>query len=252
MFFSTFFFWPIFCGIFQRPIFFWDFSAMFDDTEMPSFFSSWAGHEVLQPCPPSPVYSLRIDIRWNTHRLWGLYTQSLEIYTCDHVCICIHMYTISIYYIYTCILLYDIHAWYTTFYIQSDNDNDTTLRTLLVFDSEPAVIAALQGKDVHCRRCQTCVPRCAFPSFSHCSRHSGSFQHIFDRDQCSMTVQWNTREPFDVKFHLYRISSIAPSSCNQSHKYLHSESFRCTFLPACQSLTKCRLVTIGNPYSGHC
>ena len=48
------------------------------------------------------------------------------------------------------------------------------------------------------------------------------------------------------------ISSIAPSSCNQSHKYLHSESFRCTFLPACQSLTKCLWVTIGNPYSGHC
>ena len=158
------------------------------------------------------------------------------------------------------IIWYTVHAWYTTFYIQSDNDNDSSssirgLRdtTLLVFDSEPAVIAALQGKEVRCRRCQTCVPRCAFPSFSHCSRHSGSFRHIFDRDQCSMTVQWNTREPFDVKFiYIYIISSIAPSSCNQSHKYLHSESFRCTFLPACQSLTKCLWVTIGNPYSGHC
>lgn len=167
---------------------------------------------ISQPClmtPKGNAWFFFMGRPWSSSTLSALaclfsanWPRWTRIYTCDHVCICIHMYTIIIYiiYIYTCILLYDIHAWYTTFYIQSDNDNDTTLRTLLVFDSEPAVIAALQGKEVRCRRCQTCVPRCAFPSFSHFSRHSGSFQHIFDRDQCSMTVQWNTREPFDVKF----------------------------------------------------
>lgn len=157
-------------------------------------FSSWAGHEVLQPCPPSPVFSLRIDQgghEWTPFGTVPLRIQSLQIYTCDHVCICIHMYIQYLYiYIYTHVYYYMIYMHDTLHFTYNLKMTMTVVPvSLLVFDSEPAVIAALQGKEVRCRRCQTCVPRCAFPSFSDCSRHSGSFRHIFDRDQCSMTVQ---------------------------------------------------------------
>lgn len=127
-------------------------------------------------------------------------TVATNLHVWSRVYMYTYVYTISLY-IYTHVYYYMIYMHDTLHFTYNLKMTMTVVPvSLLVFDSEPAVIAALQGKEVRCRRCQTCVPRCAFPSFSDCSRHSGSFRHIFDRDQCSMTVQWNTREPFDVKF----------------------------------------------------
>ena len=185
--------------------FFWDFSAMFDDTEgqCPIFLHGQA-MKFFNLVRPRLFFLCELTkVDTSGHPL-VLYLCEYSRYkftrviTCVYVYICI--YNISIY-IYTHVYYYMIYMHDTLHFTYNLKMTMTVVPvSLLVFDSEPAVIAALQGKEVRCRRCQTCVPRCAFPSFSDCSRHSGSFRHIFDRDQCSMTVQWNTREPFDVKF----------------------------------------------------
>ena len=110
--------------------FFWDFSAMFDDTEgqCPIFLHGQA-MKFFNLVRPRLFFLCELTkVDTSGHPL-VLYLCEYSRYkftrviTCVYVYICI--YNISIY-IYTCILLYDIHAWYTTFYIQSENDNDSS------------------------------------------------------------------------------------------------------------------------------